>query len=84
MATIKTDETHLERPIKIKRKAFDVLHITHATWRNLDGSSTIQRTQLNSYDLHSCISSEPLIEDQAFHPTVTPNLPYKLRCSSTM
>ena len=46
-AHIKTDETYLERPIKIKRQAFDALLITHATWRNLDGSSAIQRPRLN-------------------------------------
>ena len=81
MAEIKTDETHLEDLIKIKRRVFDVLLITHAKRRNLDGSFVIQQPQLNRNDAHSCVSLEPLIKDQAFHQTVMPNLPHKLSCS---
>ena len=83
MAQIKTDETHMECQIKIKQRAFDALLITHATCQNLDGLSMIEQPRLNHNDSHSCILSKPLIKDQAFHPTVTHNLPYKLRCSST-
>ena len=63
MAEIKTHEMHLERRIKIKRRRFDALLITRATWLHLDGSSEIQRPRLNHSDLHLCVSSEPLIED---------------------
>ena len=35
MAEIKTDETHMERWIKIKRRAFDALLITCAIWQDL-------------------------------------------------
>ena len=42
MAEIKTNKTHMKRRIKIKRRAFDALLITHAMWRNLDGPSKIQ------------------------------------------
>ena len=31
MAEVKTDETHMERPIEIKRGRFNALLITHAT-----------------------------------------------------
>ena len=62
-AKIKTDETHLERRIKIKRPWFDALLITRTTWLHLDGPFEIQRTQLNCNNSHSCVSSEPLIKD---------------------
>ena len=43
MAEIKTDETHLEHRIKIKRQRFHALLIMRATWLHLDDSSKIQR-----------------------------------------
>ena len=81
---IKTEEMHLEHQIKIKRRRLDMLLLTRATWLHLDGTSEIQRSRLNRNNSHSCISSEPLIEDQILDQTVTPNSPYKYRCSSTV
>ena len=59
MAEIKTDEMHLECRIKIKWQRFDALLITHTAWLHLNGPFEIQHRN----DLHSCVSSEPLIED---------------------
>ena len=42
MTEIITDETHLERQIKIKRQAFDALLIMCVTWLHLDILSKIQ------------------------------------------
>ena len=56
----------------------------HVMWQDLIGLSAIQRTRLNRNDLKPDVSSESLIEDLNVDPTVTPNLPYKLRCSSTL
>ena len=50
---------------------------------NRGGPSAIQWPQLNRNDSHPCVLLELLIKDQTLYPTVTPNLPYKLRCSST-
>ena len=63
MADIKTNETHLERQIKIKQQWFDTLLITRATWLHLNGLSEIQLPQLNCNTSHSCVSLEPLIKD---------------------
>ena len=41
MVEIKTDETHLERPIEIEQRRFNALLITRATWYHLDGPSEI-------------------------------------------
>ena len=51
---------------------------------NRGDPSTIQWPQLNHNDSYPCVSLEPLIKDQTLYPIVTPNLPYKLRCSSTL
>ena len=58
--------------------------ITHGTWQNLDAPSYIQQVQLNCNNLKPDISSEPLIDEFNLDPMVTPNLPYKLRCSLTL
>ena len=42
MAEIKTDEMHLECPIKIKRQSFNALLITYAAWLHLDVSFEVQ------------------------------------------
>ena len=63
MAEIKTDKTHLERRIKIKRRSFDALLITRAMWLHIDGPSEIQRPRLNHNDSHLYVSPESLIED---------------------
>ena len=74
---------HIERPIEIKRHRFNALLITRATWRHIDGPSEIQRPRLNRDNSQSRISSESLIEELKLDRTVTPNSPYKLRCSLT-
>ena len=84
MAEIKTDKTHLERRIKIKQRAFDALLIMRAMWQNLNNPSKIQWTLLHRNDLKPKVSSKPLIEELNLDPTITPNLPYKSRCSSTL
>ena len=84
MAEIKIDE-NASGPLKQDRTdGVSCVSSSHATWRNLGGPSLIQRQQLNRNDSHSCLSSELLIEDQTLHPTLMPNLPYKLRCSSIL
>ena len=40
--------------------------------------------QFNYKDSKRDVSSLPLIEELKHDPTVMPNLPYKLRCSSMM
>ena len=40
--------------------------------------------RLNYNDLKPGISSEPLIKELNLDPMITPNFPYKLRCSSTL
>ena len=59
MAKIKTDETHLDHPIKIKRRRFNGLLITRVTWYHVSGPSEIKRPRLN--ESQPCVSSEPLI-----------------------
>ena len=41
-----------------------MLRIPMMTWRDLDGSSRIQWTRLNTVDLTPSITSEPLIDDK--------------------
>ena len=77
MAEIKTNETHLERRTKIKRRRFDALLITHVAWLHLDGPSKIQRPRLNRNDLQSCVSLELLMKDLKLDRMVTPNSPHK-------
>ena len=43
MAEIKTDETHMERLIDIKRQRFNALLKTRAMWHHLNGPSEIER-----------------------------------------
>ena len=57
MAEIKIDETHLEFCINIKRRQFDALLVTHATWLHLDSPFESQLPRLNRNDAHSCVSS---------------------------
>ena len=52
MAQIKTNRNTSERPIKIERRVFDALFITHATWHHLGDPSAIQRPRLNCSDSH--------------------------------
>ena len=73
MAKIKTDKTHLEHLIKIKRWQFNVLLIMCVMWLHLDVPFEIQRPQLNRNDSQSYVSSEPLIKDLKLDQTVTPN-----------
>ena len=60
---IQTDETHLKRQIKMKRRPFDALLIMPATWLYINSPSEIQRPRLNRNNSHLCVSSEPLIKD---------------------
>ena len=62
-AEIKTDEMHLDRQTKIKRRRFDALLITRTTWLHLNGPSEIQQARLNHNNSHSCVSLELLIKD---------------------
>ena len=75
---------HHKHFIKIERMTFHTLIITHTTCLNLDGPSQIQQTQLNHNNLKCGVSSEPLIEELNLDATVMPDLPYKLRYSSTL
>ena len=68
----------------IQWMTFQALLIIRAMWKNLDGPSQIQWTRLNHNNSKLDISSEPLIEELNLDPTVTPNLPYKLRCFTTL
>ena len=77
MVEIKTNETHLERRIKIKRQQFDALLIMRTTWLHLDSSPEIQRPQLNRNDSLPCVSSKTLIKDLNVDRTVTPNSSYE-------
>ena len=77
MAEIKTNETHLDCRIKIKRRQFDALLLTCATWLHLNGPSEIQQPRLNRNDSQSCVSLEPLMKDLKLDRMVTPNSPYK-------
>ena len=54
---------------------------SRVTWKNLSASSSIERTQLNSNDLHPSVSSEPLIEDEEPNPMATPKFAYLYACS---
>ena len=63
MTEIKIDEMYLERSIEIKRRRFNALLITRATWIHLDRPSEIQWPRVNRNNSQSCISSELLIED---------------------
>ena len=62
MVEIKSNETHLERRIKIKRRPVDALFMTRETW-HLDSPSEIQQPRLNRNDSQPYVSSEPLIKD---------------------
>ena len=72
MAEIKTNKMHLERPIKIKRRAFDALNRTHTTWKNLDSSSAIQGPRLNRNDSHS-MHFMRAVDRRGLHPICTIN-----------
>ena len=55
-----------------------------ATWRNQGAPSLIKRMRLNGIDLHSSVSSKPLIEDKEPNLTAIPNFAYTLICSLTI
>ena len=81
MAKIKTDENESKALDQDQTDGVSCISSSRAMWRNIGSPSLIQWPRLNGNNLHSCVSLEALIEDQRM---VTPNFPYKLRCSSTL
>ena len=54
-----------------KTSGFYGVTSSRATWKNISGSSSIDRTRLNHNDSHLSVSSEPLIEDEMANLMVT-------------
>ena len=58
---IKTDETHPDRPIKIKQRAFEAFYKRTSTCHHLTRLIVIERSLLNGNGLRWTVSSEPFI-----------------------
>ena len=75
--------THLDRSMKNKWWTLSKVSSSHAMWKNLSASSSIEQTRFNNDDSQTDIQFEPLIKDEETHPTVAPKFLDILTCSST-
>ena len=74
---------HRDRPIKVKGTTSNDASSSHATWRNLDALSWIRQMRLKDVDSPNDVQFEPLIKSNRRIRRLRPNLPIKLKCSST-
>ena len=66
--------------MKIKRPMLRGGSSSHVGWQNLSSLSLIEQTRLNDNNLHQSVSSEPLIEYEETHRTVTHTFAYICAC----
>ena len=72
---------HLKRSMKIKRQACRDTSSSRSMSRNLRAPSLIEWTRLKDINSHSCITSEPLAEDEESNRATKPNFAYIYACS---
>ena len=75
---------HPMRLIAIQRRAFFMRFIMHVTWLHPERRSAFTQLWLHGNNLHPMRFIRALDHQLKDDQTVTPKLPYKLRCSSRL